>query len=188
MNAMLRRRTAALLLLSSLTLAVPPLPAEDVAAEYQLKAAFLVNFALYVAWPDVTSVDATAPFVFGVLGDDPFGHWLDDAAAGRSVQGRRAAVRRYAHVEEAIRADVLYVGLSEPAARMRALAVLSQAPVLTVGETDDFLAAGGIIRLRTEARRVRFDVNLDAARRAGLQPSSQLLKLARYVQGGPDAR
>jgi hypothetical protein len=156
--------------------------------EYQLKAAFLFNFTRYVNWPEAPPSAADEPFVIGVLGDDPFGHWLEEAVSGREVGGRRAVARRYARPEDARECRVLFVAVRDPAGLERAIGVVANRPVLTVGEGDAFLEAGGMISFATEGRRVRFDVNLPAAKRAGLAPGSQLLKLARTVKGAAHGR
>jgi hypothetical protein len=155
--------------------------------EYPLKAAFIFNFARYVAWPEAAA-DRGSPFVFGVLGEDPFVRDLDEAVAGGVIHGRPAVVRRFERVEDARQANVLYLRLRDRASLERALVQLAHSPVLTVGDGEGFLEAGGMIELSVEGRRLRFDVNLPAARSAGLAPSSQLLKLARSVKGGPNVR
>jgi hypothetical protein len=53
------------------------------------------------------------------------------------------------------------------------------APVLTVGESPDFIAQGGIINFVRGAGMMRFEIDQEAARRARLQISSRLLRLAR---------
>jgi hypothetical protein len=58
-------------------------------------------------------------------------------------------------------------------------------PVLTVGDGDTFLDDGGVIQLRTLDRRVRFDISMSAAQHSRLRLSSQLLRLALEVRGGP---
>lgn len=161
---------------------------DDAPGEYQVKAAFLYNFARYVTWPDSVLRRTSSPFVFGVLGDDPFGFRLDEALEGKTVGERPAVVHRYARIDEAAGADVLFVSSSERRNLPQILAALGNAPVLVVGEGEDFVRHGGMIGLHAEGRKIRFDINLRAVERAGIKPSSQLLKLARTVAGSTGAR
>jgi YfiR/HmsC-like len=146
--------------------------------EYQVKAAYLYNFAKFVDWP-ATSADAGKPFVIGVLGRDPFGRVLDETVEGKTVRGRAVAVRRVASPAEARECDEIFIG------EIRHLPEILQAlrgrSVLIVGETVDFVLEGGMIGLVKEDNKVRFEVNTTAAEKARLRVSSQLLRLARRV-------
>lgn len=163
----------------------PARAAPATSSEYEVKAAFLYNFAKFVEWPPDAFARGGTPLVIGVLGEDPFGSVLDGIVRGKQVQGRPVVVRRFATVEEAAASHVLFISPSEDERLAPVLARLRQAPVLTVGETERFAERGGVIGLRLEGGRVRFDVNVDAAQRARLGVSSQLLKLARVVRGEP---
>jgi hypothetical protein len=154
-------------------------PAAAAAPEYQLKAAFLYNFARFVEWPQGT-VAATDPFRICIVGDDPFGDLLDQAVRGKTVHDRPVEV---VHPDDlfAIRCHIAFFARSGAPALPRLLTALGGRGILTVGETEDFTRAGGVIAMRVEESKVRFDVNVDAAQRAGLRVSSQLLKLASRV-------
>src|SRR5689334_16419660 len=86
-----------------------------VTPEYQLKAVFLFNFTQFVEWPPQAFADANSPLVIGVLGDDPFGAYLDETVRGETVNGRPLTVQRYASVEEASKCHVLFISHSEAA-------------------------------------------------------------------------
>jgi hypothetical protein len=150
--------------------------------EYQLKAVFLMNFAKFVEWPTTAFRSAQSPVTICVLGEDPFGHDLDDVVRGQVAGDRTLAVKRLAQVQREDNCHVLFVSAAEKARTERGLGVLRNTPTLTVGEGDDFAAAGGMIGLLIEDNKVRFDINLDAAERAGLKISSKLLKLAKNVR------
>jgi hypothetical protein len=149
--------------------------------EYEVKAAYLYNFAKFVEWPADAFKDGSAPFVIAVVGRDPFGAALDQILAGKSVNGHPVVVLRVADPGQARGAHIVYVGLPEGAALTPALRRVSGDGVLTVGDGAAFARDGGIIGFRTQDRRVRFDINAQRAERAGLKLSSQLLKLARIV-------
>jgi hypothetical protein len=154
-------------------------------AEYQVKAAFLQNFARFVEWPPAP---AGGEFHLCVLGDDPFGHWIDEATAGGRVKDRPVVVRRIRRIDEAATCQTLFISPSE-STRMRALLDgLGTAPVLTVSDLPQFADRGGMIGFTTVDGRVRFVANPAVARSAGLQLTSELLRVAASVVGRSSAK
>ena len=149
--------------------------------EYEVKAAFLYNFARFVEWPPAAVGAPDQPFVVAVFGDDPFGATLDHTLSGKTLEARPIVVRRLASLDEAAQVNILFIGASEKPHVARVLRTLSGTHVLTVGEMSGFAELGGMIGFRTERQRIRFDINVGQASRAGLKISSQLLKLARIV-------
>jgi hypothetical protein len=147
--------------------------------EYDVKAAFIYNFAQYVQWPAVG--DSNRPFVIGLIGRDPFGRSLDEAMHGLNVEHRPIVIRRFTKVEEIANSDILFISSSERDNLPRILTFLRRAPVLTVADMDRFAEQGGMINLVTERNRVRFDVNPLAIERTGLKAGSQIMRLARIV-------
>jgi hypothetical protein len=147
-------------------------------AEYQIKAVFLFNFARFVDWPAKAFPDADSPFVIGILGDDPFGSYLDETVRGEKVNGHPLTVQRYRRVGEIRACQVLFISRSEADRLEQILASLRGRSILTVGDTDDFAARGGMIRLATERNKVRMRINLDAVKAANLAISSKLLRVA----------
>lgn len=152
--------------------------------EREVKAVFLFNFVQFVEWPLEGFSDSRAPFIIGVLGDDPFGHLLDDVVRGETVKNRTLIAQRFERVEDIKTCHVLFISASESQAYDRILAALRGHPTLTVGETEGFAARGGMIRFITERNRVRLRVNVSAAKAAGLTISSNLLRPADIVGGG----
>ena len=163
--------------------AVAPLPRLDAdgPTEYQVKAAFLFNFAKYVEWPKGTFRDAAAPIVVGIIGEDPFGRALDDALDGKLVDGRRLVPRRFEDAASARSAQIVFVSQGEEEHLARILEALSGASIMTVSDMERFAERGGVAGFYHEGNRVRFCVNVTSAAKADLKISSQLLKLARIV-------
>ena len=155
------------------------------AKEYQVKAVFLFNFALFTQWPSSAFSGADAPLVIGVAGKDPFGSFLDQVVAGERVNGRRLVVRRYAHAVEAADCHILFVGRSESERALVDLKALRGRSVPTVSDIEGFAVRGGNVELRTTRGRIRLRINVDAVRDAGLTLSSKLLRPAEIVGGGP---
>ena len=153
-----------------------------VAKEYKVKAAFIYNFAKFVAWPAQKFADGNAPLVIGVLGPNPFGDELENALNGRQVNGRPVVVRQFDNPEAAKAAHLLFVSLNDEPRLRRAL---KEYGVLTVGQSELFARSGGMITFTFEDDKLRFEINVGAAEQAGLKISSQLQKLAKNVRNGP---
>jgi hypothetical protein len=149
--------------------------------EYEVKAAFLYNFAKFVEWPEGTFPDANAPLVIGVLGEDPFGDVLDRTIAGKQVQGRPLRIRRWNKTHDVEGCQILFISSSEQGSMATILDKLRAAPLLTVSDADDFDKRGGIIHFVMQENRVRFEINNHGAQTAGLKISSRLLMLALRV-------
>ncbi len=150
--------------------------------EYQIKAAFMYNFAKFVEWPEGTFADDDSAVNLCVFGDDPFGVVLDKTVEGKTAQGRGLAIRRLSREKGMKSCQVVFIASDNRRRLPVILNNLRESAVLTVGETDGFARAGGMINFVIEEDRVRFDINTGAAKRAGLKISSKLLKLARTVR------
>lgn len=151
------------------------------APEYEIKAAFIYNFSRFIDWPKEAG-ETDADLYFCVLGQDPFGEALE-SLEGREVRGRTLKTRRLERVDERGDCAIIYISPSLDDDYAGLLDILNQdRGVLSVSDIDGFAENGGIIELYLEKDKVRFAINLEAARRAGLEMSSQLLRLARIVE------
>ncbi|HKW67293.1 MAG TPA: YfiR family protein [Terriglobales bacterium] len=157
------------------------------APEYQVKAAFLYNFAKFVEWPSPAFPGSSAPFRICVLGRDPFGDVLTNVVQGKSISGHAILSMHLQSPAEARSCHVLFLSQSDPETLKQGLDRLRGLPILTVGESADFLALGGMINFVLEEDRVRFEINLEAAERHRLKLSSKLLAVARLVNVGGGA-
>lgn len=154
-------------------------------SEYQVKAAFLYHFAQFVDWPPETFKGAGSPITYCTIGEDPFQGALDASLNGKVIGGRGVRVQHFKKTEAVQGCQVLFLGTAEKKFISATLASLKASPVLTVGESEDFVQAGGMIGFFLEDNKVRFDINLDAAERGKLKISARLLLLAKTVVGGP---
>ena len=154
--------------------------------EYQVKAVFLFNFAQFVEWPAAAFPSADTPLVIGVLGDDPFGDFLDETVRDEKVGGRPLQVRRFASPAQIDLCHILFISQSESARLEQEVAQLKGRSILTVGETDGYSKRGVMIRFLTEKNKIRLRINLEAATAGGLRISSKLLRPAEIVRGGMD--
>jgi len=154
--------------------AQPPEP-----SEYQLKAAFLFNFAKFVEWPPKSFPEPTAPFIIAVLGDNPFEGELDRMVHGKAINGHPFEVKQLKGLSEIKACHILFISKSERRRLSEIMTALGAANVLTVSEMDRFLPAGGMVNFVMEGNKVHFEINDEAARSAGLRISAKLLNLAR---------
>ncbi len=152
--------------------------------EYQVKAAYLYNFTLFVSWPNF-SKSSGAPFGVCVLGKDPFGAVLDSTFSGETVDRQPIRIQRITDARDARPCRILFISRSEDKKLNDILSSLDDEEVLTVSDIPDFSQRGGMIQFVWEGDTVRFEVNLHAAKSAGLVLSSDLLKVAMSVQGTP---
>jgi hypothetical protein len=176
------RRLVAAAVLSTVWLGVcegaPPAQADTL--EDEIKAAFLYNFTKYVDWPTFAFRSAADPFRLCVIADDEFVHTIRLLIQGEQAGGRSLQLLSPGPSEVPL-CQILFIGAPESARARAVLAAARDRPILTVGESPGFLDQGGIILFVVERSRVRFDVDLRAARHAGLTVSSKLLRVARNV-------
>jgi hypothetical protein len=164
------------LLLLLLLLTAAPLRAQ--APEYDLKAAFLFNFAKFVEWPASAFAGERAPLTICVYGEDPFGPALDAVVQNERVGERSLLVQRPDSVDDLDECHVLFIARSEKGRLGEVMEQIKGEPVLTVSDTDGFLRAGGVINFILEGSKVRFLIGQEAAQRSGLRISSKLMRLA----------
>jgi hypothetical protein len=166
----------------SLLVALLPLQAQNsVTLEYQAKANYLAKFPMFVEWPESALPPGQDPFLLCVFGEYPFGISLAETTRGATIHQRRIEAR-WIHKEADLHAcQILFVSRSEQKRYRRVLDVVSGQMVLTVGETPEFLDAGGIVCFSMQQGTLQFEVDLDGANKARLKISSRLLALARRV-------
>jgi len=166
---------------------LPAVAQESTAQQYKNKATFLAAFPSFVEWPESAFPSTESPFVICVRGDFSFGTSLAELARGKSPHGRRVEVR-WVHKDQDLRScQIAFISRSELKRYAKLLQALEGAWVLTVGETDDFLMAGGAISLSSGPEALQFEVNLAATEAAHLKISSRLLALARRVMSRTEA-
>lgn len=151
---------------------------DNATLEYQVKAAYLLNFTRYVDWPAHVMPASNSPIYICILGRDPFGPDLDAAVKGKSSQGHPIAVRRIISAQDASGCHVVFQTHAEWRSRRTTILSLTEQGILTVGDSEQFAREGGVIGFVISNETVRFVVNLQARERAGLRISSRMLALA----------
>jgi hypothetical protein len=171
---------AVLAALASACFSVAQTPAT---AEYELKVAFLFHFAQFVDWPPEAFKDANSALTYCTIGEDPFHGALDATLSGKTIGARSFRVLHFKQPQEIQGCQVLFIGAQEKKLLPRILADVKGNSVLTVGESEHFVEGGGMIGFLLEENKIRFEINLEAAKRAKLTISSKLLVLAKTVIG-----
>jgi hypothetical protein len=169
--------------------------------EYQIKAAFIYNFIKFVDWPKEEKADANEPIMIGIIGSENFIKAFEPIK-GKKVKDRSISIKYFAGYEKLVRSNDaddrqwdkkiealkvcnVLMFCSSNSVRMQnssqILKSLKNLPILTVGETEDFLESGGVANFLMEDKKVRFEINNKTAKQAKLNIRSKLLRLAKKV-------
>jgi hypothetical protein len=159
---------------------------EQAPMDYQVKAAFIINFPKYVDWPEAEFPKTNSPIRVGIIGDDSIADEFSNMiGAGKSVGGHPIVLKRIAREEDVTNdCQILFIGVSERPHTADILQKVKGSGVLTVGDSDDFLQKGGVINLAHQNRKIRLQINLGAAQEQHLKISSRLLMVADVQKGG----
>jgi len=157
--------------------------------EYQVKAVLLYPLTQFVGWPITAFATPEAPFVIGILGNDPFDKTLDEVIHGEKASNRPIIIERYPKdkVEAAKKCHLLFVGMSERDNLRKIMAQLRDRPILTVSDSEGFIRSGGMIHLfKNSENKVRLRICLSVVKTNGLTVSSKLLRVAEIVRSEDD--
>lgn len=171
--------------LLALTLFWPQVPAQGRPSQYDVEAAYLLDFGKFTQLSAGSQALRRATFDICIVGRDPIGPSIDKLAANDNVDGRAVRVLHGIDASKARTCAIALIGTHTSDAIREDLEMLSNADVLTVGDSPEFLNDGGMIQFVMQNNHVRFAVNLNAVRKAHLVVSSELLRVALFVQGEP---
>ena len=158
--------------------------ADEAGLEYKVKAGFLFNFAKFVEWPAKTLPTAGSAIVLGVLADDPAAPVLRQALQNKVANGRPLTVKLLPDPTGLSACHIFFLSRGQKARTEEILSLSGGVPVLTVSETDEFARRGGMISFIRKDESFRFEVNLEAAERAGIKVSAKLASMATIVKNG----
>jgi hypothetical protein len=153
-------------------------------SEHQVKAVYLFNFGQFVEWPADVYATSNAPFVIGIVGDEPLGDMLESVVRGESLGTHPISVQRFRSAEDVKNCNILFIGRSEAAQLPETVAALRGRSILTVTDVAGAEHDGAMIVLVTEKNRVRMRINPSAAKASRLTISSKLLRPAEIVGPG----
>lgn len=146
-----------------------------------VRSAALYNLAAYVKWPERTFKTKDEPLRVAVFGADPFDGTLETLLKGKKMEAHPLRVLRFATLEDVGECEILYVPEKEEPQLPKLLEKCKDRVRIVVGESHAMAAAGAGIGLYFEESKLRISVNLEPLRAAGIEPSSELLKLARVI-------
>jgi hypothetical protein len=148
--------------------------------EYQIKATYLYNFINFIDWPPESHFSSNPSINLCIFGDDPFGNDIDDIR-NEIVKGKKLKIKSYGSLDKLKSCDILFIPASEKKHFEQILNSIRNSNVLTVSDTEELIRQGAVISFFVEHNKVRFAVNIKAARRSGLKISAKLLKLAKII-------
>lgn len=154
---------------------------DNAITEYEVKAAYLFNFAKYLEWPADAFASREAPLTLCLSGRDPFGGALAPYER-RMVQGHEFRVRRGVGLDDVRGCHMLFLAETEEPHVQQFLRAVARQPIVTVSDIRGFIRGGGTIGLVDDEQRIQFEVNLASAERAGVRVNSQLLRIARNTR------
>lgn len=154
-----------------------------VSEDSRVKAAYLYNFAKFVEWPANTFRSADDPTLICAIGDDRIGEVLLDTVTGKKANGRPVEARRLTSLQDIRSCQILFIGFADKEHISEILEQLRDVKALTVGQTEQFIALGGMINLVQQNDRIELEIDPQAADAAGLKISSRLLVVSRVVTG-----
>jgi hypothetical protein len=157
-------------------------PTENEQPEYQVKAAFLLNFIRYTTWPAKAFETPKSPIVLLVVGKDPFGTYLESTFTGEEIHGRTVEVRRSRDLPEHVEGHVVFCADPAQATRAELLKRCQKRPQLLVGESAGFAEEGACINFFLEGKKTHFEVNTEALAENGLELNPSVLRFAKLVK------
>lgn len=173
----LARGLAGVVCASWLASAAPASAQNGATEEYQKKASLICNFLRQCRWPEQRFSKPDSPFIVGIYGKDQISDYLRENTRGRLVNGRPVMIRPVMSKEELAMCHLVFVSRSERDRLRTVFAETRRENVLTVGETDNFLASGGVIQFVNLGEHVRYRISLEAARRERIEPGGFVLRM-----------
>lgn len=159
-----------------------PHPVNAQVEEYELKAAFLLNFTRFIDWPDSEASSSQDPFVIGLFREDPFRDELSDLVEGETFGHRPIVVRVVEKAADAQTCDLVFIPVSADGTLKEILVATRGLPILTVGDSEEMASDGCMIAFGRRDKRIQLVVNRREVDAASLKFSSKLLRLCRLVE------
>ncbi len=155
---------------------------ETLYEEYEVKAAFIYNFAKFIEWPEHAISSENDSLKLCIIGDNPFGT-VFKKIEGKQVKNKKFIIEHIKSVSSIKECNMLYISKSEGKNLASIINFANNYNVLTISDEAGFEEKGVIINMFISEEMIRFNVNIDAAQKAGLKISAKLLKLASDVYG-----
>ncbi|MEO8088244.1 MAG: YfiR family protein [Bacteroidota bacterium] len=147
--------------------------------EYQVKAVFLYNFTQFIDWPATSFNTPEEPFVIGIIGENPFGFFLDEVIAGEKFGTHPIIVKKFEEIHDISNCHILYINSSDAIWVGKILSSVSDKNMLTVSDAPNFSKVGGMVRFFTENKKIRLQINVERSKASRLNISSKLLSVSK---------
>ena len=170
------------LILTAIILATAAIGSAFAQSEAGVKTAFIYNFAKFTEWPAGAFASDNAPITVGFIGADSLADTFEKNVTGKNANGRDFAVKKLSGAAGVESCQIVFVGDVSQASAV--IGALKGKPVLLVGDSSGFAAAGGMITFVVTDGKVSFDLDLGAINAGGLKLNDKLRQVARNVKGG----
>lgn len=152
--------------------------------EYEVKAAYIFNFAKFIDWEQPQNKDT---LILGIYKNDPFGMIIDKTMQGRKANNKAWRIKRINHPDQAFDCDILFFSDVSRYETFNILEKLKGKPILTIGdEMEDFCENGGVINFTPQLSEHQFEINNEMAKTCGINISPKLLVLAKIISSNED--
>jgi len=152
----------------------------DLNREYQLKAAYLLNFARFIYWPEEKFATAEY-FNICVVGDNPFGDSLDQLS-NKKIKNKKIKITYQKEYIEENQCHIIYVGKTKDSAYKEVIRKIGNKTALTVSDLDGFTSNGGMIGFVRVKNKIKFEINVDKSIKSNIKYRSQLLEVAEQLR------
>jgi hypothetical protein len=149
-------------------------------SEYEVKAAYLYNFAKFVEWPAASFPRDSTPLTICIVGKSPINEIIE-SLTGKTIKNRRLVIRQYSKIEDLGECQILFINAAAKTSLTQLLTATSSRAILTVSDSKGFVSSGGTIEFVPAGDKIRFEINNQTALRGNLKISSHLLRLATTV-------
>ncbi|RDH82354.1 MAG: DUF4154 domain-containing protein [endosymbiont of Galathealinum brachiosum] len=152
----------------------------DFNREYQLKAAYLLNFARFIYWPDQV-IESRDYFNICVIGDSPFEESLD-RLSNKKIKNKKIKIKYSQDFERENYCHIVYISDGNKNKYREIINKINGEPILTVSDIDDFANYGGMIGFIRVKNKIKFEINVEKSTKSNIKYRSQLLEVAEKLR------
>lgn len=166
--------------------------AGEIDQEIQVKTGFVYKFLQYVTWPHGDkAIDDGDVFLISVVGGSSYLQTFKELTKLKTTSGKRIEIRKGSVDEDLSESQIVFIATDDESTVKKLLTNLEGSPTLTISDGDNLAELGMMINFvnieTSKGWKLRFEINNQAAKDAGLKIGAQLLKLAiQVVDSGDD--
>ena len=152
----------------------------DVSREYKLKAAYLLNFAKFIYWPE-SAEDTSESFNICIIGNSPFGEILDSLSS-KKVKNKKIKVKYSENHNKDHQCKIAYITQDKADSYNEILESINNEVILTVSDIEGFCQSGGMIEFIRVKNKIKFEINVGQSLKSNIKYRSQLLEVAEKLR------